>query len=70
MSAMEDQDPLSAWLTKRQAAHYLQLSEATLERGMKAGTLRFIGGGKGVRVRFRPEGWTSGTPSAAGAGDE
>jgi len=49
-----DPEPL-AYLTKQQACDRMQVSESVLERAMKNGTLRFIGGGHGVPVRFRPE---------------
>ena len=41
------------WLTKREAAERVRVSERTIERAIAAGELRAAGGG-GVAVRVRP----------------
>lgn len=42
------------WLTKLEAAARAQLSPSTLERAMRAGELRYSGGG-GYAVRIRSD---------------
>ena len=55
MSAAEIDPVTPPYLTKKQAAAYYQVSYDTLERAMKAGSLRYIGGGRpgGTNVKYR-----------------
>ena len=56
MSAAENEQFGPGYMTKKQAAAYYQVSVDTLERGMRSGTLRYVGGGRGgPDVRFRLE---------------
>ena len=58
MSAAESElaVPSSRYVTKQEAAAYVHLSVSTLERAMRSGALRYVGGGPGgPDVRFRIE---------------
>jgi excisionase family DNA binding protein len=46
-------DPLAQWLSIRQAAAHLQMSESGVRKLVRSGKIRFSQGRKGAPIRFR-----------------